>query len=304
MNFYKIFLFLPLITLYGCLTGNQSSHSDNGTTITNGPTIYKQDETQRLEDKVENDKRKQDLKDEIIASSNSTKNQLSGMVTTSISKLGEEVKGIEAHISDLIKIENNLSIEARADINATLKAVTEIKVQLENTVNINNRMQNNMDDLVKVVITLQANLQAQAQAQVGIGNRLESKIERLETTITSTAGRDVNMFPPQAVDVIVSSWRLFIIIIAIIFIAICVYTTLRYKFSKDEMKHHYEYERQRADEQFKLLQVALMNIPPERVHLLEKQMMYIKNGEKKDDNKETKSNRNENGKNPTTNNTS
>lgn len=149
---------------------------------------------------------KADLRSEMQNSSNSTQSQMAGLFNASVSKLSERITGVEANVT--------------AHTTASATAVASLQAKLESTVTLSNQMQaelkirNEIDADIKTEIKaeaqlikelslkvghLEASVQAQgavaANAQVGWNN----KFEQLTQQITSTAGRDVNMLPREAV---------------------------------------------------------------------------------------------------------
>ena len=134
------------------------------------------------------------LKTIVETSANSTQNSLSGLVNASISKLAERVVGLEAKIEKVVGLEtkidslqNNLTASFKASANAEL---------------------NNRIDRLETQLT--ANLNASAQANLEINRKMETRLENLN----ATAGRDVNMLPQAAVDVMISTAQTFAGIIA------------------------------------------------------------------------------------------
>jgi hypothetical protein len=277
---------IPVTLLFfvvGCVDigsprARQTDESDNKIS---GPKItYNQDPKEREADKEEREKDRKaraEHKAEILASTNATRNQLSGLLTTSISKLGEKVTGVEANLKELLKVEANLSAEARVDIRAAVKMMAEFKIELKNTMSVNTKLQNDMDSLVKLITDLQikigkidTNIQTQAQGQVGWNNKLQSKMEKWEQTLHGQAGRDVNMFPKQAVDVLENSWRTFSIIIGSIIALAGFILSLHFKFQKDKAQKQFEAGERQRDRIFDLLHRALVHIPPEKAAEIER----------------------------------
>lgn len=269
--------------LAGCVDigSPKARQTDESDTKVEGPRItFKQDPEERKADKEERDKDRKERaehKAEILASTNATKNQLSGLLTTSISKLGEKVTGVEANLKELLKVEASLSAEARADLRATVKLMTEFKIELKNTVTANTKIQNHMDSLVKATAELKlkvgnidTNLQNQMQGQVGWNNKLQSKMEKWEQTLHGQAGRDVNMFPKQAVEVLENSWRTFSIIIGSIIALAGFILSLHFKFQKDKAQKQFDASERQRDRIFDLLHRALVHIPPEKAAEIER----------------------------------
>lgn len=152
----------------------------------------------------------EDLRNQINASSNNTANQMTGAVNASVSKLADQVKGVEANIGKLLEINNTMTanLNSRVDVglHASMIANTEFKATLENTIALNSEIkasmqaianiQNQMSADLKVVNSMSADLKANATAVVGLGNRVENLNQNMQ------AGRDVNYLPKEAVTLV------------------------------------------------------------------------------------------------------
>ncbi len=203
------------------------------------------------------------LKNDIASSSNNTQQQLSGLVTTQISKLAESIKGVEANLNTTL----NTTIQPQLTANAT--ATANLNTKLESTINATATLQNT------VTATLNNNLTANAEmklaldrltlqvsalgaAQAGVGNKIDQQ------TASLTAGHDVNNnnFPKEVVDVMLdreksSSNRLLAILGAAQAILVIV---LRNSRERERLRAENEkYERQRMTD---LLMQAMGHVPP------------------------------------------
>jgi hypothetical protein len=197
-----LFLFL----LPSCVLDNNSrTDQDVSPPIINVPPSEKLDTTEL----------RQGIKDDIVASSNATSSQMTGAVNASISKLAEKVVGLEAAITTAITATANVNIQASADLRAKLEAsltaVAEIRTELKMTNEFNAKVETRIQadaslirDLHAKVDTLNAQLTSQiagmANGQAGLLNKIDSRLEQ----VSSTAGRDVINFPPEAVEIIVA----------------------------------------------------------------------------------------------------
>jgi len=197
---------LLLVLLPGCVLDNNSrTDQDVSPPIINVPPSEKLDTTEL----------RQGIKDDIVASSNATSSQMTGAVNASISKLAEKVVGLEAAITTAITATANVNTQASADLRAKLEAsltaVAEIRTELKMTNEFNARVETRIQadaslirDLHAKVDTLNAQLTSQiagmANGQVGLLNKIDSRLEQ----VSSTAGRDVINFPPEAVEIIVA----------------------------------------------------------------------------------------------------
>jgi predicted nuclease with TOPRIM domain len=194
----KAATFLMLVFLTGCI-GDQHS-GDNSPVIRQDPPVINVPPSQTVDSKGITD----DIKREITTSSNATANQLTGLVNASVSKLAEKVNGIEANLSDLVKVSAKLEAklevtnELKARLDAAVTATADLKAEMQNIVTTTA----SMDNRLKILTDIKNEMANAASAQVGLNNKFEQKLEHLEETITATAGRDVNMLPKTAVDLI------------------------------------------------------------------------------------------------------
>ena len=165
--------------------------------------------------KVDTGELRQGIKDDIVASSNATANQMTGAVNASISKLAEKITGLEANLSSVVNASANLnttaSAELRAKLEASLNSVIELRTELKMVNEFNAKIETKMSvdaNLVRDLqsridslnATLTAKMDVQANAQAGLYNKLDTRLEN----INNTAGRDVNYFPAAAVEIIIA----------------------------------------------------------------------------------------------------
>lgn len=194
----KALIFLMLAFLAGCI-GDQHS-GDNAPVIRQDPPVINVPPSQTVDSKGITE----DIKREITASSNATANQLTGLVNASVSKLAEKVTGIEANLSDLVRVSAKLeakmevTAEMKVRLDAAMTATADLKAEMQNIVTATA----SMDNRLKILTDIKNEMANAASAQVGLNNKFEQKLEHLEETITATAGRDVNMLPKTAVDLI------------------------------------------------------------------------------------------------------
>jgi hypothetical protein len=215
-----------LLCLTGCLSpkGAQENHTAISPPIINLPPPQQVD-TSKLESRV--DGIKQDLSNEIQASSNNTQNQLSGFVNASVSKLAEKLTGVEANLKDLLTVNatmtNTLNASANTEIKAKLEASIKLVSEINSQISINNQMTASLNSEFKASITAMNEMKLELgklalNAQAGIAN----KIQDIQTTIDSKAGRDVNYLPKEAVYIVVSTLALvaFVFLITVIVVGI------------------------------------------------------------------------------------
>jgi hypothetical protein len=197
---------------------------------------------------------------------------MSGLLTASVSKLGEKVTGLEANLSDLIKLNatmnNTASAEIKTKLETTLAAHIELKAEMKNMVDITSKIETHLTAITDIRIALDR-MTNQANAQVGWNNKFESKIEDVKQTFTSQAGRDVNMLPQQAVDVIIGSWEFFATLISIILAAATTVISRAYKLAREKAERDFQLERQEKQNIHKLLLAALAHCPADKARELE-----------------------------------
>ena len=147
-----------------------------------------------------------ELKREILASSNNTASQMTGALNLSVSKLADQMKGVEANIGKLLEINNTLTATLNSKVEANATAIADFKLILQNTITLTSEVkaslqaitniQNSMSADLKVMNTMSAEMKTNANAIVGIGVRLENLNQNL------AAGRDINYLPKEAVQLV------------------------------------------------------------------------------------------------------
>lgn len=148
-------------------------------------------------------------KAEIVTSNNDTANVMAGLVTASVSKVAETVKGVEATMDSVIKI----NVELTAKLNTQIE--------------LNTRLQATID-----------NLSANLNTQAGLYNKIESRLENID------AGRDVNYLPREAVDVIINANNLcYGIVVAVISLASTI-TAMSFRASRQRAEIRAKEERE------------------------------------------------------------
>lgn len=281
------FVFFLLIILPGCLLGQKTRMEAQDNTTVEAPKLpdsIKTDPVQRMEDKQRSEKDKREIKEEIAASSNATRNQMSGLVTTSVSKLGEIVKGVEANLSELLKVEANLDVQARTDLQAALKLMAELKVELNNTLTISNKVADKMDSLLKINASMElklgnieTNMQAQGQGAAGWRNKMEQKLDHSVQTFTSKAGRDVNMLPKSAVDMSVSMAEKAVGMLTLFCGVFSAVVAMTFRYSRQRAEERAKAANEEKQFYHKALMTALTHVPPEKASEMEAQIEGRKN---------------------------
>lgn len=274
----RMILVLALLTLTGCITG-QKNRQEGGTVTAIPPKItdwlLQQSDREKFNTELEG--QKEELQKQITASSNATQAQLSGLLNASVSKLGEKVTGVEARVSELVKLNATMNNTASAELKTSLDKVnaeiTGIKAQMTNIVSLQNNMKAELSAITEIRAQLSAvadiklqlgKVTADVEAQAGVNNSIDKKIEDIKQTFVSSAGRDVNMLPKQAVDIITDSWRNFGIIIGLLLGAATTIISLSFKYARQRAEKRFEIEKQTKENAYKLLHDALIEIPPEK----------------------------------------
>lgn len=169
--------------------------------------------------------------------------QLSGHITGQIHK-------IEASLSELIKIEakmdNKLVASLKADLTSTIQLMASLKVHMESQIALTNEMKAKLGHV-------SGQMDATVAGQVGVGNSIEKTLETLQMDIKANSGRDTNLLPPQAVEIIKSNYHtvglfMLAVLVAVVLISIVGYNNAR----------------KRQEDYAKLLMLALADMDPDK----------------------------------------
>ena len=205
---------IPLLLLFllaGCVADNNTRQDHAGATTTSGPTIYVPP-AQLTTEKVDTS----DITREIKASNETTQNQLSGLMTTSISKL-------ETNLKDLFKLQFDTNVNATAEfknkMEASLSALNDMKITLSNQMNATANLETKLSVLTEIKTQLQAIANTNANGQAGLLNQLNQKLDSFKASF-GNVGHDVNMLPKQAVDIIVDTNKTWAYIFGVVCAAI------------------------------------------------------------------------------------
>jgi archaellum component FlaC len=181
--------------------------------------------------------------------------------------LGEKVTGVEARISELVKLNATMNNTANTNLGARLEGVNSeiagIKAQMTNIVNLHSNVEAQLSAIAQIKFQL-GKMTADLAGQAGVNNSIEKRIEDLKQTFVSSAGRDVNMLPKQAVDIITESWKFFGIVIGILLIAATTIISLSYKYARQRAEKRFEIEKKTKDNIYKLLHGVLVEVPPDK----------------------------------------
>jgi hypothetical protein len=222
---YKILMasasLCALLWLSGCIASQRAGN--NAPEVKNNAPVINLPPPQSVDTKGVTE----EIKREILASSNTTQNQLTGLLNASVSKLADKLNGVEANIKELVKIEANMNntanAEIRAKVDTALTATAVMNAEMKNIVEVSSKMEAAFTTQVKALSdihvklgSIDTNMANAANAQVGANNRFDQKMQTLHETITASAGRDVNMLPRSAVDLLQYNLWAFVTIFSIL----------------------------------------------------------------------------------------
>ena len=206
-NFIAFFICGILLVLSGCITGSKQGDNKpiNQQTVPFLTIPFKEGKVP-LAEVVDVSGLEKSLKQEISSSANNNQSQLSGLINTSISKVAERMTGIESNIDSLVKLTNTITLtnnqsasasaEIKTKLEASLAATAEIKAEMNNILSINNKLETNLTMMNNLKADI-GELKSSISGQAGVLNNMTSKVE----DIKANAGRDVNMLPQSAVDI-------------------------------------------------------------------------------------------------------
>lgn len=258
-----------LVALTGCVSGSKGASQDNELSIPapiiNVPPPQVVD-TEELKKEIRTSSA--DVQREVQASSNATQNQLSGAINASVSKVAEKLVGAEAHLSELLKVQAEITNSANLNASAKLDAMVELKARLEahmtNVVDVRNEIRADLKELVKLQADMNAQLNANAQGQVGWGNEMRNEMKSIKETITATAGRDVNMLPQSAVDVITNMAYGLIGIISILAALSAIVISMAYRHENQKAKAKADLEKAESERLYGILLRAMGEMPQQK----------------------------------------
>jgi hypothetical protein len=257
---------LALVFLPGCFfdqNNRQSNEANQQGPIITLPTpkllteadLLKDREASATEARAGLDK----VRQEIQASSNQTQNQLSGLVTTSISKVAEQVKGVEANVT------TSLSAVAKVaeKLEVTNTATAELKAQLSSEIALNASLRVTMENKLQLITDLQiklGKLESQMGAQLGINNKLEN------TIATNTSGRDTNYLPKEVVTIMSTREHTFTYVLGGIFALVSCAIGWIGRNSRLRVKQQFESERRERQQSQELLTHVLSMLPESKAN--------------------------------------
>lgn len=213
-----------------------------------------------------------ELGEKIDASTENTQNQLSGLITTSVSDLADTIKGVEANLRANLEAHFNANAEIKTKLDATINNQVELKAHLQNQIDLNNQMNAKLTAMTEITNKLNLDLNSQIAGQAGALNRIEKEV----TSINAKAGRDVNMLPQTAVDLLVTNlWVSVIIILSLGGIATVV-IVLAYRASRMREANRTNIEREERKQLLDLLTEMLPHIQPEKADEINHRMKSIR----------------------------
>lgn len=218
MRFLPILLVIPL--LCGCL-GDQKGSQSASPVVNTVPQMPSTPAPLPVASGAGIESVRQDIaqvRTELQSSANTTQNQMSGLVNASVSKISEKMVGIESNIDALAKLQIEMRAEVHTDLNTTLSAITDIKTDIKNDIALSNKIDAAINATLKlenkigdITARFDAMATTTANAQVGLKNDLTNMISTIKND--NTAGRDVNYLPKEAVQILESNNKTWIMII-------------------------------------------------------------------------------------------
>jgi hypothetical protein len=238
---HKILMLVVMtMILTGCITG-QRNDGRQESPVDQRPVVNVESPKLLTSEQVKDqlatqlDATKKDIRQEILTSTNSTQNQMQGLLNASVSKIADQVKGVEANLKDLLTINNTANIEVKNKLENTITAVNQMKAELNTTIQAVNQMSVQLQVVNEMKLQLEklnAQAAASASAQIGWNNKYEQKLENITETISNSAGRDVNYLPKEAVQIMLDRERTFTYFIGGILALATTIISFAYKFAR------------------------------------------------------------------------
>lgn len=234
------------------------------------------------------------MKEYIQVSADQTANQMTGF-NSNINRIADKMTGVENNIGKLAEVnlklaENinntmNNTANTNATATATLNAVNDMKLVIATNVQVMNDLKAELKILMEIKLQLES-LTANIQAVAGVGNDLHTITENMK----AQAGRDVNFFPKNAVDVMLSQTRSNFYIVLIIVILGAFAMSLTFRASRDRERQRTKTAEGTTKLLFGLLMQCLSMLPEKQALAVTKQFSpdlhnLFKGGE--DENKNT-----------------
>jgi uncharacterized membrane protein len=257
MSKYALFLVFTLVFLTGCVADNNTRQTSNNHNEMPPPIINVSTPPAQI---VDTKGLEEAIRSEVVASSNLTQNQLSGLVNASISKVSEKIVGLEASISN--NMTSTVMARLQASLEASITANANFQAEVRTSLDISNRLDlavTAINTMSLKVGSLESQMAGAASAQVGFRNTFEQRMESVKNDMQ--AGRDINYLPKEAVEIVLSNNRTWMSVIGgILGLAqiICLYA--------------YRNAKLREQNTNKLLMEALSRLSPEQAESIHKKL--------------------------------
>lgn len=199
-----------------------------------------------------------------------TANAVTAQIDTKMKTVQDNITGlVTAKVEEIGKL-----LDIKADLSAKIenKMYASLESSIKNNMSAVANLQNNMNASLENTMTFRADMKTQLKAfsdinakmvgqvdgitgQAGFNNKISKTLETVQQDIRAQAGRDVNMLPPQAVEVMMNQNKTFYwTIIGIL--AVIMAITL------SAMLYIYRNSRLREENRTKLLMIALGKMDP------------------------------------------
>jgi hypothetical protein len=265
----RLLLVIGLVVLAGCIMDQKGKIDQKSDPP---PPVNINVQPSKEQDLGEVRKGLSDLRTDIATSSNNTANQFSGLLNANVSKLAERLTGLEANLSELVKVtatmNNTANVDMKNKLEAALTAVANLKAELTAIMNTSVKMEAEFSAqatlLAKLDVAigrLETTISATANGQVGFNNKFEQKMERVEEHLTAQAGRDVNMYPAAAVYTVLGVVGAFVLIVVIVAAVAMSVIINSYKASREREAGRTQNEKDERKRYERLLMKAISMIP-------------------------------------------
>lgn len=180
----KILLLVPLILLTGCLNPRQDVNAPPKVEINSTPPLSKGDVAESLYNEL--GKQKTEYTDMINKSADAVQTNLNSQLGLSIAKVAAEFKaditGVKIQSDALVKIQASFDAkigDITNELKATVNMNTKLQIELNNQININNSLKAELNVVNTALTKIEAKLDANVQAQAGINNKMDTNISKI-----------------------------------------------------------------------------------------------------------------------------
>jgi hypothetical protein len=174
-------------------------------------------------------------------------------------KIDEIGKLIDIKNTLSAKMDNQIYADLKVHLQNSIEAMATINAAVESSIRVSAEFRAQVQAQFKALSDFNASLAGQVDGltgQAGVNNRIQKTLETIQQDIKASAGRDVNMLPPQAVEVMMDQNKTFYMTIIGIMGAIKVLALAAFGYI-------YRNARLREENRTKLLMVALGKMQPE-----------------------------------------